>query len=218
MEATREIYWNIGNGVVLPMYLLFAATVAAFCWGFRKRIRVYRSGLPLDRTSHPLRRLVRAASLTLAQLRVMRKSSASFSVAGIFHAGFFWCFLLLTAGTALVMLQADLTDPVFGLIFLKGTFYKAYSLTLDLAGLVVMAALAVFFGRRFFFKPRGLETSREDCRRPNARTGPTDWPQSSRWPRTLPSRLCISPAATPPTTSATGPWPPSSWRSARTPG
>jgi Fe-S oxidoreductase/nitrate reductase gamma subunit len=162
MEATREIYWNIGHGVVLPMYLLFAATVAAFCWGFRQRIRVYRCGLPLDRTSNPLRRLVRAASLTLAQLRVMRKSSAGFSVAGIFHAGFFWCFLLLTAGTALIMLQADLTEPLFGLIFLKGAFYKAYSLTLDLAGLVVMAALAVFFVRRFFFKPQGLKTSRED--------------------------------------------------------
>ena len=26
MEATREIYWNIGHGVVIPMYVLaFAA-------------------------------------------------------------------------------------------------------------------------------------------------------------------------------------------------
>jgi Fe-S oxidoreductase/nitrate reductase gamma subunit len=157
MEATREIYWNVGRGVVLPMYLLFAATMAVFCWGFLKSIRVYRSGLPLDRRSDPLRRLVRAACLALAQLRVVRKSYA-----GIFHAGLFWCFLLLTAGTALIMLQVDLTEPLFGLTFLKGTFYKAYSLILDLAGLVVMAALLAFFVRRFFVRPKGLETSRGD--------------------------------------------------------
>ncbi len=157
METTREIYWNVGKGVVLPMYLLFAVVAATLCWGFFKRIRVYRSGLPLDRSSHPARRLVHATSLTLTQLRVMRKSFA-----GIFHSGLFWCFLLLTIGTALIMLQVDLSEPVFGLTFLKGNFYKAYSLTLDLAGLGAMAALLVFFVRRVFFRPQGLDTTRED--------------------------------------------------------
>lgn len=157
MESTREIYWNVGTGVILPMYLLFAVAVAACGWGFLKKIRVYRFGMPLDRASQPARRLARAASLTLAQLRVMRQSHA-----GLFHAGLFWCFLLLTAGTALIMLQVDLTEPLFGLTFLKGAFYLAYSLTLDLAGLGAMAALLAYFARRFFCKPQGLATSRED--------------------------------------------------------
>ena len=32
MEATREIYWNIGHGVVIPMYLLSIAAVAVLAW------------------------------------------------------------------------------------------------------------------------------------------------------------------------------------------
>ena len=71
MEATREIYWNVGHGVILPMYLLFAAAAAACAWGFCSKLRVYRSGLPLDRSSGPARRLARAASRALAQLRVV---------------------------------------------------------------------------------------------------------------------------------------------------
>ena len=89
MEATRELYWNVGHGVILPMYLLFAAAAAACAWGFCSKLRVYRSGLPLDRSSGPARRLARAASRALAQLRVVREAFP-----GLLHAALFWCFLL----------------------------------------------------------------------------------------------------------------------------
>lgn len=34
MEATREIYWNIGHGVVIPMYILAFAAFGVMAWGF----------------------------------------------------------------------------------------------------------------------------------------------------------------------------------------
>ena len=69
---------------------------------------------------------------------------------------------LLFFGTLLVMAQADITQPLFNLDFLKGTFYLAFSLTLDIAGAVVILMLCGFIIRRYFYKPRGLVTTRDD--------------------------------------------------------
>ena len=44
MEFTREIYWNVGHGVILPMYGLAAAAVGAIVYGVLKRRKVYRRG------------------------------------------------------------------------------------------------------------------------------------------------------------------------------
>ena len=44
MQATREIYWNVGHGVVLPMYILTFVTFAVMAWGFWRRLRVWRLG------------------------------------------------------------------------------------------------------------------------------------------------------------------------------
>ena len=52
MQATREIYWNVGHGVVLPMYALTAVTFAVMAWGFWRRLRVWRQGKALNRFDH----------------------------------------------------------------------------------------------------------------------------------------------------------------------
>jgi len=157
MEATREIYWNVGHGVILPMYLFASCAAAACVYGFVKRIRVYKLGVALDRSYSPLKRLKQAAAWALAQVKIIR-----LVFPGLFHAAFLWFFLLLFAGTLLIMLQVDFTLPLFGFSFLKGAFYKGYSLVLDLAGLGAIAALLVYFVRRFILRPGGLETSSED--------------------------------------------------------
>src|SRR6185369_15073945 len=52
--------------------------------------------------------------------------------------------------------------PLLGIRFLKGTFYEIYSLVLDLAGAVAALMLAGLLVRRFFVKPEGLETIKDD--------------------------------------------------------
>ena len=137
MEATREIYWNVGHAVVLPMYLLTLIAFVACCYGFYRRAEVYRQGKALERLDDPARRISLMAGNLLGQLKVLRAS-----VPGVAHSLFFWGFLALFAGTLLVMIQADFTEPLFDLVILKGNFYRFYSLVLDLAGLVALVMLS----------------------------------------------------------------------------
>ncbi len=158
MEATREIYWNVGHGVLIPMYALAILAIGALVYGARQRIRVYRLGKPLDRTDDLKGRILAAVKEALTQRQVLRVAGP-----GTAHALFFFGFVLLTIGTTLIFIQADFTDPLFGWVFLKGTFYKIFSLVLDLAGLTAMLMLGGLLVRRYLVRPKGLETDRDDA-------------------------------------------------------
>ena len=143
MEATREIYWNIGHGAVAPMYLLtaLAATVAGYGWW--RRVQVYRLGRAADRLDALPARIAGMLRSALGQGAVLRVKGA-----GVPHALFLWAFVVLLAGTILVMVQADVTQPLLGRVFLRGPFYLGYSLALDLAGLAALAMLVGLAVRR----------------------------------------------------------------------
>jgi len=160
MEFTREIYWNVGHGALtlVPMYLLAIAAVTMLVKGFLKRIAVYKQGQPLDRTDNLGGRIGEMVQNVLLQKKVTRVAWP-----GIFHGLFFWGFFLLLIGTTLIVIQADFTDLLFDYVFLKGTFYKLFSITLDVAGLVAITTLGVLFYRRYLLKPEGLETKRDDA-------------------------------------------------------
>ncbi|MBE3117204.1 MAG: 4Fe-4S dicluster domain-containing protein, partial [Candidatus Atribacteria bacterium] len=70
--------------------------------------------------------------------------------------------LLLFIGTVLVLIQVDFTKPLFNIDFLKGTFYLYFSMVLDIAGAVVILMLCGFIVRRYFYKPKGLVTTKDD--------------------------------------------------------
>jgi Fe-S oxidoreductase/nitrate reductase gamma subunit len=157
MEATREIYWNVGHGVVIPMYVLSFAAIAWLVWGFYQRLSVYRQGKPLDRFDRFEERVKRCISEILSQENVSRVKDG-----GIPHMLFFWGFLTLFVGTILVMFQADFFTPMMHVNLLSGGFYKAFSLVLDVAGLTAILMLAALFIRRFVIKPAGLEIVDQD--------------------------------------------------------
>ncbi len=159
MEFTREIYWNVGHGLttLAPMYLLALAALSVLAYGAFQRIRIYRLGQPLKRTDQPVARLAAMVRNMLLQTRVLRVKGP-----GIAHAIFFWGFVALFIGTSLIVVQADFTHLLFDFVFLKGTFYKIFSIVLDIAG---GAAVLMLFGllvRRWLVRPLGLETKRDD--------------------------------------------------------
>ncbi len=160
MAFTREIYWNIGSGAgtLVPMYLLLLVALSLLVWGGWQRIKVYRLGKALQRTDDLPQRIVAAIGQVFSQRLVMRAAGA-----GTAHGLFFWGFFLLFIGTCLIVLQADVTDPLFGVKFLQGRFYLFFSLVLDIAGAVAIIMLAGLFVRRYLLKPEGLETRREDA-------------------------------------------------------
>jgi Fe-S oxidoreductase/nitrate reductase gamma subunit len=157
MEATREIYWNIGHGVVIPMYVLAFAAFAVMAWGFWKRLPVWRQGKPLDRFSRYDDRVMRMIRDVFSQEKIFRVTDG-----GVFHSLFFWGFLILFVGTMLVMIQADFFTPLLHINLLSGEFYKGFSLVLDLAGLISLVMLTGLIIRRFIIKPKGLEIVRDD--------------------------------------------------------
>lgn len=157
MEATRQIYWNVGHGVVIPMYILAFAAFGCIAWGFKQRLPIWRQGKALDRFDRFGERFRRMLGEVLFQTKVSRVTDG-----GLYHSIFFWSFLFLFIGTLLVMLQADFLTPLFQVNILSGDFYRAYSLILDIAGIAGILMLAGFFIRRFFIKPKGLESVRDD--------------------------------------------------------
>jgi Fe-S oxidoreductase/nitrate reductase gamma subunit len=160
MEFTREIYWNVGHGAwtLLPMYLLAIAAIGLLVGGFLQRVKVYKQGLPLDRTDQLGRRIVYMLQNVLLQKKVTKVQWP-----GVLHGLFFWGFGLLFIGTTLIVIQADFTDLLFDVKFLTGTFYKLFSIILDIAGLVCIVMLGGLLVRRYFFAPEGLETSNDDA-------------------------------------------------------
>ncbi len=140
------------------MYLLTLAAVAVLVNELMRRIEVYKRGRPLNRTDDLGGRIADLARGALLQTRVLRVKGP-----GTAHGLFFWGFLLLFIGTCLIVVQADFTDPVFGIKFLKGTFYKIFSVVLDLAGLLATVMLGGLLVRRYLIRPEGLESKKDDA-------------------------------------------------------
>lgn len=157
MEATREIYWNVGYGVVVPMYLCAVAAFGFMAWGFLQRVPIWRQGKALERFDCTKKRTRRMCVEVLGQTKVLRVRDG-----GIPHAVFFWGFLALLIGTLLVMIQVDFLTPLMHTSILSGGFYKAFSLVLDLAGFASIIMLAGLFIRRFVVQPGRFERTRDD--------------------------------------------------------
>lgn len=160
MEFTREIYWNVGHGpmTLIPMYLLAMVAIIVVVKGFLQRIAVYKKGREFVRNDDLSNRFIAMLTNMILQKKVTRVSWA-----GLFHGLFFWGFGILFIGTGLIVLQADFTDLFFDYVFLKGNFYKLFSIILDIAGLVCVSMLAALFVRRYVMTPEGLETKIDDA-------------------------------------------------------
>ncbi len=155
----REIYWNIPELFVGLLYASFAIAAVIFALGIMRHIRIWRSGAK----DHRLRDLIRQPRLVveqawqiityaLFQRRILRKFYA-----GITHSLLLYGFVLLVIGTHIVLLQAD-----FGIKVLHGTFYKYFSLVLDIAGIAVILGCCLALFRRYVLRPPALDNQVDD--------------------------------------------------------
>lgn len=157
MYDSREIYWNVGHSVLIPMYAFVIVAVTIFIYAFYKRYKVYRIGKPENRFDNKYQRLIYFLENVFGQKKVLNV----FAIGSI-HAIFFWSFLILFLGTTLIFIQADILVPLSNVKFLKGNFYKIFSLSLDIAGLIAIIMVLTFMIRRFIIRPKGLETAKDD--------------------------------------------------------
>lgn len=166
---TRELFWGLGSAAVTAFYVLGFAAIAVFLWGLGRHIAKYRRAAP------PAIAIAIGAGLhrmlvDVLSHRMLRRRDG---FAGHAHAGIFFGFVLLAIGTATITLDYDIVAPLFGVSFWKGAFYLWFSLTLDLAGLGLIAGIVLMMVRRAAFGLAKLDYLRayrgETALRPAAR-------------------------------------------------
>ncbi len=132
---------------------VFLLVIAAgfFSLNVQRLIRYLRIGRPEGRLDHPWQRAWNVLRIAIAQAKILRDP-----VAGPMHAGIFWGFLVLTTGTAELIVQGIV--PGFSYEhFLPHAFYLFYSFSQDAFALIVLAAVVFAFYRRLVLHPRRLE-------------------------------------------------------------
>ncbi|MDR1646694.1 MAG: 4Fe-4S dicluster domain-containing protein [Zoogloeaceae bacterium] len=153
---TRALFWGLESFGVVAFYLIGFAAIGAFIWGVARAVGKYRRGrsspVPLDLKAGFLRMM-----LDVASHRTLRRRDR---VAGAAHALVFFGFALLFLGTAIITLEYDILHPLWGVTFWKGMFFKVFSLTVDLAGLAVLAGTALLMLRRGTYPPEKLDYRR----------------------------------------------------------
>ena len=65
------------------------------------------------------------------------------------HLFIFWGFVVLFIGTLIVLLEADIVRPYFGISFYQGTFYVVYKIVINLFGLLFLIGLLMAVYRRY---------------------------------------------------------------------
>lgn len=173
---TRALFWGLESFGVTAFYLIGFAAIGAFIWGFASAVRKYLRGRPSPVALDDVAGVKRMVADLLTHRTLRRRDP----YAGAAHAAIFFGFAILFIGTSIITLEYDITRPLFGVTFWKGTFFKLFSLTLDLAGVAVVVGLLMMMVRRGTFKLDKLDYQRsyagEQALRPAARRWQTeDW-------------------------------------------
>jgi Fe-S oxidoreductase/nitrate reductase gamma subunit len=156
-DATRPLMWNISH--VWVMYGLFAIALAICAWGIHRRIEFWRQGKDdKERLADWGKRLKVLIGEVFLQKRVRNSSYPA-----VLHSFVFYSFIALFVTTLIVMVQYD-AGHLFGLnlnIF-KGFVYVFFSVACELAGILILAGIAMAAYRRYVIKPATIPNTVED--------------------------------------------------------
>jgi Fe-S oxidoreductase/nitrate reductase gamma subunit len=143
---TREIAWNVSQVALIVMYALMAVQGLALAYGLTRRYVTWRKGKPYGPIDRVGERLRQALEVTFLHRRLIRPG---YVYAGLMHLFIFYGFIALFIGTLIVLLEADIVRPYFGLSFFNGTFYVFYKLIINLFGLLFLIGLLMAVYRRY---------------------------------------------------------------------
>ncbi|HKG94641.1 MAG TPA: (Fe-S)-binding protein [Gemmatimonadaceae bacterium] len=139
-------------GVENVVFLVILALAAGFFSSSVQRLARYAAvGHPENRTDHPAARWKNVLTIGLAQTKILRDP-----LAGLMHATVFWGFVVLTVGTAEILVQG--VFPAFSYErILPRPLYALYTLSQEAFALFVLGAVAWLLYRRLVIKPRRLQ-------------------------------------------------------------
>jgi Fe-S oxidoreductase/nitrate reductase gamma subunit len=135
------------------LFVLVLAT-GFFSYNAQRLVRYLRVGTMEPRIDHLGRRFWNVLKIGIAQSKILRDH-----VAGPLHAAVFWGFVVLTIGTAEILVQGVI--PAFSYSrFLPAPIHDLFLLSQELFAGLVLAAVAVLLWRRLVVKPRRLQGDR----------------------------------------------------------
>jgi Fe-S oxidoreductase len=140
------------QGVFLILLALIVLGFGGFFWRASLLYRLLRLGRNEDRNDRPLRRLRDELVIYLGQRKLLKRP---YYVRGIGHALIFWGFLVITYGSADLLLAG-----LFGR-HLPLTDSGLYAWTLDIFAVAVLAAVIVAVIRRAVVRPPRMHIARE---------------------------------------------------------
>jgi Fe-S oxidoreductase len=135
---------------VVFLFVLVAA-LGFFSYNAQRLARYLGTGHDENRVDHPWTRLRNVLVIGIGQSKILRDPFA-----GALHASVFWGFVVLTLGSAEVLLQG--VFPAFGFgRMLPAPLYNLFLLSQELFAGLVLAAVSVLLYRRLVIKPKRLQ-------------------------------------------------------------
>ncbi|MEI8035694.1 MAG: hypothetical protein WCH96_09485 [Betaproteobacteria bacterium] len=159
LEPTRLIWFNIDQVESLAVYLMMALPLALLAYGLTLRVQRWRQGLPENRDDHWLSRILYALRFMLPYRRIARCPDL---YTAITYGLIFFGFMTLLAGTLIVMVQNNISQPVLGVYFFKGHFYLYFKGAMNAAGLCLGLGVVMALYRRLVMQPGSVQTSMDD--------------------------------------------------------
>ncbi len=147
--ASREIMWNIPPSFKWAMYALFILSMAAMVKGFYEKYQFVTGGKGHKGLLPKQLNWKAFFETILLTGKVPRKKDV-----GIFHSLIFYGFFILWIATDLVAIHYDTPLKIF-----KGPLYIVVSFLADIAGIAILAGLAMAYNRRYIKKPAYLEAT-----------------------------------------------------------
>jgi Fe-S oxidoreductase/nitrate reductase gamma subunit len=159
VTPTRQIEWNVHTVGQIAVYALLIIPIGFLAYGLARRVRMWRTGQPEDRFNAWGTRLRGAITKSILHGRIVRRRNL---YGGVMHLLIFWGFITLLIGTIIVMIEDDITVPIFHYSFYRGNFYLGYKFAMNLAGLLLIAGVLMAFYTRLVRRPKTQETSADD--------------------------------------------------------
>ncbi|OYV68752.1 MAG: hypothetical protein B7Z72_07995, partial [Gemmatimonadetes bacterium 21-71-4] len=135
--------------MIFVLVLVLAA--GFFSLNVQRLVQYLRIGKADGRLDHPWQRAWNVLRIGIAQTKILRDP-----MAGPMHAGIFWGFLVITAGTVELIVQGIVPGFSYGHL-LPHPVYLIYAFSQDAFALIVLAAVGFAFFRRLVLHPRRLD-------------------------------------------------------------
>ena len=151
MTPEREIFWKISEAWLF--YGIAAWASGLFLIGIAAHLNVWLKSVPKGKVSFSAQAVKRTILDVFLGLRVLKGEVA----AGIMHALIFWGFVILTVGTALLLIHEHLYA------YLVGKSHIVFELSMEIGGLLLLAGIIWALVRRYIQRVSRLERAVEDA-------------------------------------------------------